>query len=97
MPETVGWDPQSRRRRAGRKIGSDARRGREFQSSKGRSQTTKVGKWPVAEIEDADGRANGSSLELLNGCKEQVANNCLIPEASGTASEAWFKRLRRRC
>jgi hypothetical protein len=44
MPETVGWDPQSRRRRAGRKIGSDARRGREFQSSKGRSQTTKVGK-----------------------------------------------------
>jgi len=65
----IGWDPQSRRRRPGRKICSDARRDREFQSSKGRSQTTKVEKRLVAEIEDADGRANGSSASCCTGAR----------------------------
>jgi len=97
MPETFGWGPQFRRRRAGRKTGPDARWDREFQSSKGRLQTTKVGMWLVVEIEDADGRANGSSLWLLTGCTDQVVNNCLVPEASGPALESQFKRLRRKC
>jgi len=54
----IGWDPQFRRRRTGRKICSDARWYREFRSNKDQSQTTKVGKRLVAENEDADGRAN---------------------------------------
>jgi len=62
MPETFDWNPQLRRKGNGCKIDSDARLSREFQSSKGRSQATKVGLRLVAEIEDADGRANGGNL-----------------------------------
>jgi hypothetical protein len=62
MPETFDWNPQLRRKGNGCKIDSDARLSREFQSSKGRSQATKVDLRLVAEIEDADGRANGGNL-----------------------------------
>jgi len=57
----IGWDPQFRRRRADRKICSDARWDRESWSNKDQSRTTKVGKRRVAEIEDADGRAHGGN------------------------------------
>jgi len=62
MPETFDWNPQLRRKGNGCKIDSDARLSREFQSSKGRSQATKVDLRLVAEIEDADGRANVGSV-----------------------------------
>jgi len=96
MRETIGWDAQFCRRRPVEK--SVLTRDETESSNRARAgcELTKVETRLVAEIDDADGRANGSGLEPLAGARIQAVNSRLILEASRSASKSQFKRLRGR-